>query len=182
MTTEEYIPLSESEIIQLDDFLLSLDESNEHLTIDEAHGFVTALTVAGSAHREHWMQSVWGNPAFSDEEEQAQLTDLMQRMVQEIEVVLEQGRNYEPMVAEFEEEGEDIISYEGWCYGFMLGVSLDQDKWESLPKHEQEMLGPIARIALLGEDESPDLDDEEYEMLVELIPGAVVSLYQYWHN
>jgi hypothetical protein len=40
----------------------------------------------------------------------------------------------------------------------------------------------MAQLALLNSDEEPEMDDEEYESWVELLPGAVLGLYSYWHG
>ena len=64
----------------------------------------------------------------------------------------------------------------------MQAVVAEQTRWETLPKNEQELLGAIAKLALLYADDAPEMDDEEYEMLVELIPGAVVGLYSFWNT
>jgi hypothetical protein len=44
------------------------------------------------------------------------------------------------------------------------------------------LLGPIARLALLHVEDEPEIDEEEYELLVELLPGAVAGLNAYWES
>jgi len=183
MTTISHQPLSDEEITELDEFLLSAEEGEERLTVDEAHGFITGLVVSCSTVEEsEWMEAIWGLPAFSDDNEQQHMVELLHRMRIEIHDTLSDGKRFDPLIAEFEEDDEEFVSYEGWCYGFMLAVSLAHTQWDKLPKNEQELLGPIARIALLGEEEGEELDDEELEILTELIPGSVAGLYHYWHR
>lgn len=183
MTATSHQPLSDEEICELDDFLLSRDEGEDSLTVDEAHGFITSLIVSCSTVEEsEWMEAIWGLPAFNDDNEQQHMIQLLRRMRTEIHDMLGEGKRFDPLIAEFEEDSESFVSYEGWCYGFMLAVSLAHTQWDKLPKNEQELLGPIARIALLGEEEGEELDDEELEILTELIPGSVIGLYQYWHR
>lgn len=183
MSEPSFTPLSDDEIEELDNFLLSGDEEEARLTVDEAHGFVTALVVGRSTvEAEEWMETIWGIPAFVDDAEKQHMSELLLRMRSEIKQTLQAGKGFEPLIAEFEEDGDDVVAYEGWCYGFMLGVSLAQSQWEKLPQHEQELLAPIARLALVTEEDSPELDEEEYEMLTELLPGSVVGLYNYWRQ
>jgi hypothetical protein len=64
----------------------------------------------------------------------------------------------------------------------MLAVTGDEERWNNLPENEQSLLAPIAKLALLYADENVDMEDDEYEMLTELLPGSVVGLYRYWHQ
>jgi len=43
------VPLSEEEYTELDDFLCAGDEEAERLPVDEAHGFMTVLTMRGAS-------------------------------------------------------------------------------------------------------------------------------------
>jgi len=169
------IPLSEQELTELDAFLLSEACDEEALTIDEAHGFLTALVVGPvPLAAEEWLVEVWREPAFADEEEARRMTDLMLRLYNEIAVTIASGRPFEPLVVEEEDEGEVFEVYEGWCFGFILGVELHQSHWEGLPKEQQSLMAPIAQLALLA-------SEEEYRAWVELLPGAVAGLYAFWH-
>lgn len=182
MSNSTETPLSENELIELDNFLLSIAD-DESLSIDEAHGFLTALVV--SHHHiqlEEWLEYVWGEPDFESTEQEAYYTQLVKRMYAEITDSLEQGKSFEPLVAEMEEEGEVYVEYEGWCFGFMMALAQEQEKWDSLPKDQQELLTPIGELALAYVEEGVEIDDEEYGMLVDLIPGSVVSLYEYWQQ
>jgi uncharacterized protein len=176
-------PLSEDEYAELDDFLCAGTAEDERLPVDEAHGFMTALIVGHApVSPQAWLESVWGRPVFADEAERERLTDLLLRMYREISTTLSVGQSFEPLVVEIEEEGVTLVAHEGWCFGFMLAVSGDEERWNRLPKHEQALLGPIARLALLHVEDEPDIDEEEYEMLVDLLPGAVAGLHAYWES
>ena len=177
------VPLSEDEYTELDDFLCAGDEEEERLPVDEAHGFMTAI-IAGHAPMETdtLLESVWGQPVFADEAERERMTGLLLRLFREISVTLKAGRSFEPLVVEIEEEGATLVAHEGWCFGFMLAVSGDEERWSQMPKHEQSLLGPIARLALLHVEDEPEIDEEEYELLVELLPGAVAGLNAYWES
>ena len=172
MNTE--MELSDTELAELDDFLLS--EENERLAIDEAHGYLTALIVCGSDCDEaDILHAILGQA-----KPPAQISSLLLRMYQEISAQLESGEPFEPMVIEEEENGETFEVYEGWCFGFMLAVSDNEALWSQMPKDQQSLLEPIATLALLREEEL-DMDDEEYSGWVGLLPGAVNGLYAYWH-
>ncbi len=176
-------PLSDAEFAELDQFLMA-GEDEGCMPIDQAHGFITALVVGPEPlGQESWTRAVWGEAVFEDEQQKTHMTDFLLRIHNEIMTTLEDRRPFEPLIIEEEdEEGELLEAYEGWCLGFMHGVSDHHDQWDALPKNEQELLSPIAKLALLCVDEEMEMDEEEYEMCVELLPGAVMGLYEYWHG
>jgi len=181
MSTDLDTPLNETELGELDEFLLS-DACDDALSIDEAHGYLTALAVTPNLPAEdEWPAAIWGQPDFADEQQGAHMTSLLQRLYSEIVSTLAARRDFEPLVIETEEEGELLEAYEGWCFGFMHGVEEQQALWDELPQNEQSLVAPMAQLALLYSDEETDMDDEEYEGWVELIPGAVMGLFAYWH-
>ncbi len=182
METCQDQPLSDEELITLDNFLLQ-SADDESLAIDEAHGFLTGLIIGRSPLQEsRWLEMIWGQPAFSSATEQRQMTDLLQRLHGEIQAELASGRKFEPLVTEMEEAGETFLDYEGWCFGFMMALALEQEKWDTLPDQQQALLTPIGELALAYVEENSVIDDDEYEMLIELIPGSVVALYRYWEK
>lgn len=183
MSPESKAPLSEEEFTELDRFLLA-DDEGQRLPIDEAHGFITALIVANvPLEIEAWLSLVWGTPTFASQAEQERMTDFMRRIYSEIETMLKARRVFEPLVIEEEdEEGELLEAYEGWCFGFMHGVANYPQYWEPLPKEAQDLLTPIAKLALLTSEAESEMEEEEYAMWVELLPGAVAGLYALWRN
>ncbi len=176
-------PLTDEELVELDDFLLSDACSDETLSIDEAHGFLTALVmVPEPTPQATWLDAIWGEPQFADAAQEQRMTELLLRLHDEIADALREGGPFEPLVAEEEEDGELYETYEGWCFGFMLGVELHQELWEQLPKNEQQLLAPMAKLALLNADEEAEMDEAECESWLELLPGAVAGLYTYWRR
>ena len=175
--------LNDDELAELDAFLLSDACDDEVLSVDEVHGFLTALQVGPKSMPESdWLEMAWDKPQFADEVQREHLLELMQRLYRDIDVTLKEGHDFEPLAVEVEEEGEAVVAFEGWCFGFMLGVETCQSEWDSLPKAEENLLAPMAQLTLLNGDEEPEMDDDEYEAWVELLPGAVLGLYSYWHG
>jgi len=182
MSTDFDTPLTSDELAELDNFLLSDACDEDTLSIDEAHGFISALIVTPHMPAEKaWLSSVWGQPNFVDLMQQQHMTSLLERLYNEIAMMLEAGRDFEPLVIETEESGETLEAYEGWCFGFMLGVEQQQVLWDALPQNEQNLVVPMAQLAMLYSDDQNDMGDEEYDSWVELVPGAVMGLYSHWH-
>lgn len=177
-------PLTDEEITELDEFLIAAEEGEQCLPIDEAHGYLTAL-VAGHAalSMEEAMHAVWGEPVFKDDDQKQRMTDCLVRLYQDISEKLKEGGVFEPLVVEIaDDDGDTMVAYEGWCFGFMLAVTSEEERWSGLPENEQSLLSPIAKLALLYADEEVEMEDDEYEMLAELLPGSVVGLYNYWQQ
>ncbi|MGM0593982.1 MAG: YecA family protein [Pseudomonadota bacterium] len=178
-------PLSEDTLTELDQFLLSEACDETTLAIDEAHGFLTAMLLAPIAREdEAWLSQIWGEPDFVDAAQRERMVGLMGALIDEIASTLSQRREFEPLVIETEEEeeGATVESYEGWCLGFMLAQEQHPGPWQQLPKNEQGLLAPMAQLALQASDEEPPMGEDEYMQWVELIPGAVMGLYGYWHG
>jgi uncharacterized protein len=183
MPTQPTTSLTEAELSELDDFLLSEACDEESLSIDEAHGYLTALQLPPvQLDTAQWHRSVWGEPRFEDPKLERRMQELLLRLYADITETLRRRRDFEPLVIETEEDGETLESYEGWCYGFMLGVDQHEAEWDALPKSEQALLVPMAQLSLLAGEEEEEMSEDEYAQWVELIPGAVMGLYAYWHR
>ncbi len=183
MTTSIEQTLSTEELTILDDFLLARAEESEALMVDEVHGYVTAAVLAGCPLDDEARTAIWGEQAFSDAEEGQKMNGLLLKMEADISHILDSQAHFEPLVIEEEDEdGELIEAYDGWCYGFMASVSNQPKCWEALPKHERELLSPIATLALIDSDEGLDIDEEEYQSWVEMLPGSVSGLFDYFQS
>lgn len=175
--------MTEEEIQELDAFLLSEACDEETLAVDEAHGYLTALQLLPEPPATAaCLSAIWGEPAFADAAQQQRMTALLVKLGEEIAAGMQRREQFEPLLAELEDEGEVVESYEGWCYGFMLAVELHPEPWLSLPGAAQGLLAPMARLALLDDEEEEPMDEDEYLQWVELLPGAVSGLYALWHK
>jgi len=181
MTDLSSSALSDQELIALDSFILSLEHEDGCLPVDEAHGYLTGRLVAGNRFKDDsWMEGIWGKPAFADQKEAEDMKGLLTRLCEDVQAALDSNTPFEPLVAEIEEENGIVEAFEGWCFGFMLAASEEEERWEDLPRNEQSLFAPIAKLAMLHTDEDFEMEDDEYEMLIELIPGSVTGLKQYW--
>ena len=180
MSAAQSAPLNDHELAELDDFLLS--EEDDRLPIDEAHGFMTALLVSRiDINDETLIEEICGDAKFDGDEQRQTITNLLLRMRDEISESLQKKAPFEPLVIEEEEDGEIFEAYEGWCFGFMLGVTNQGEQWDRATKEQEDLLAPIAQLALLHTEEE-EIDEEEYGLCVELLPGAVNALYASWGN
>jgi yecA family protein len=172
--------MTDDDYSRLDEILM--ENIDECLSIDEAHGFLTAISVSQIIlSNDESVESICGDSHLDDNLRQ-EVSNLILKMFAEIKLMLNGSEPFDILLIETEEEGEIVEVFEGWCQGFMLAVSQEQEIWDSLESTEQTILSPIAKLSLLISDESLEMEDDEYDMLVELLPGAVMGLNSYFKN
>ncbi len=171
--------LTDDELEELSAFLSSSACDEDTLGIDEVHGYLTALLLfaENGLLMPTWHEEIWGEPRFADDKERQRITSLLDRVPDDISTSLTQDEPFEPLIVEDYEDGVVIESYEGWCFGFMLGLEQQAEVWQTQPDEARDLIIPIAQIALLLDDEGDEMSDEEYQQWIELIPGAVAGLF-----
>ncbi|MFV1982967.1 MAG: YecA family protein [Thiohalomonadales bacterium] len=172
--------MTDNDYSRLDEILM--DNIENCLSLDEAHGFLSAMLVSQFAlSSEECVESICGDSDFENNIRK-EVSSLILNMYTDIQTMLNTHQVFDILFIETEEEGELVEVYEGWCHGFMLAVCQEPKLWDSLAKNEQSILSPIAKLALLISDETLEIEDDEYDMLIELLPGAVMGLYSYFEN
>lgn len=184
MADTTHIHLTDAELTELDTFLLSDACEEETFSIDEAHGYLTALLItAPDTTIDEWSSTIWGSPNFTSAEHEQHHRRLLARLYEDVRHSLESNQPFEPLVVEVEEDDGVILeAHEGWCYGFIYCVEQYPDHWGQLNKDGESLLAPIAQLALLDSDEEPEMEEEDYNLWVELLPGAVMGLRDYFQH
>lgn len=174
MTQE--ISLSEVELEQLD---MALLDNEDGMAIDEAHGYLTALAVIGQRLESSTIAKIiYGTEESPDNQG---IIMLLMKLHDDIQQTLDSGQHFEPLYIEVDDEDITYLDYEGWCHGFMFGLSETDIDWESVDSNIKDLIAPISQIALADEDGDDELSDEDYAVLIDMIPGSVSGLYQQWH-
>lgn len=183
--------LSEAELAELEDFLESDFVPLETMDLSMLDGYLTAIAVGPElVLASRWLPRVWGDteqPEFSSLEHANHILGLLVRYHNQIVLSLRDApESFSPLFDEYEDEdSEAVISAEGWCAGFSLGVHLAAEAWEPLFEDEQasQLLTPI--IAFSMEEatkelrEAPDAAAME-AALITMLPSAVLGIYDYW--
>ncbi|MDD5056843.1 MAG: UPF0149 family protein [Sideroxydans sp.] len=188
------LALSEKEMDELDSFLMSDATTNEVMLLDCLDGFLTALACGPAMPEpEVWMPRVWGPtaadaPKFASAAQAARITDLLTRHLNAIVWSLQQdAEHFEPVfdLQVYEGDEREYMDGEMWAHGFMTGINMQRENWQSL---FESRYGPTALrpIYLLG---APDITEEE-EALVETpaqreelskqIPASIGWIYKFW--
>jgi uncharacterized protein len=186
-------PLSDSELDELDQFLLDL-EAEESMTLDMLDGFLHALVIGPeTVMPSRWLPKVWGQeagammPPADDMDQLNQMLGLVMRHFNSIVCGLEQSP---PVLAPYwgmtrYDATREFEDAEMWAYGFCEGVKLSQAAWQALVSHPdgQRWYRPIG---LLGADEfSADQDEltrtpEQREALAGEIESSLLQMHAFW--
>ena len=184
-------PLSEKEFNELDQFLLSDRSSDDAMTMDTLHGYMTAIAIGPETIMPaEWLLKVWGEdasaaPKWKNAKEEERIVELIMRFMNEVLVTFEVApKEFEPLFCEHEENGETLIDAEAWCWGFWEGMELRPGSWDPI---FQSDLAPLMRpIYLLGADE---IEEEElaevdhpvkgHKLAVE-IEANLPAIYKFW--
>jgi len=181
-------PLSNAEIHVLDEFLMSDRTPEDVLSIDELHGYLTAIVCSPvPVMPSDWLEGVWQTeegPEFESAEQAQELMALIMRMYNDIDDALRVGEEFGPLMLENTlESGETVVVAQGWCGGFMEGMRARFDAWEPHLDMTNELVVPIAVLARLGDDDAELrelLDDKEkIAELTGAIAESSAAIYDY---
>jgi uncharacterized protein len=184
-------PLSDKEFDELDKFLLSERTSDDAMTMDTLHGFLTAIAIGPETIMpSEWLPKVWGEdadsaPNFKNAKEAERIFELIMRFMNEIVITFEVApKEFEPLFCEAEHGEETVIDAEAWCWGFWEGMELRPGAWEPIFASD---LAPLMRpIYLLGADEIGEDELEEVEdprkghQLALEIEANLPAIHKFW--
>ena len=184
--------LSESELEQLNDFLLDriaddavtegMDEGM--LDVSELDGFFTAI-ISGPAiiQPSQWMPVIWGDfePEWESDKEFKNIISLMIRHMNGIVTTLmEQPEDFEPFYLEWVGEDRNYPIVDGWCEGYMSGVALAALEWTSAGEEMAALLAPVLAFTQESGWRGHDLSEKEVRNLQNSILANVRKIHAYW--
>lgn len=188
------IPLTDDELEELDQFLMSEATSDDTMMIDALDGYLTAIAVGPRAlPMSEWLSGVWGTdkahaPDFESPTDGQRIIDLIIRHLNGIIATLEQDPDtINPMFECLTNDETDDIRLDAamWSYGFLTGVQLNWDDWEPMV-NDSDGIKAFYPIYLLGDEDIGPEDKElietpeQREALTAQIPGSVAWIYQFW--
>jgi uncharacterized protein len=186
--------LTDKEMDELDNFLMSDATSNEVMMLDSLDGFLTAIASGPVMPKQsEWLPRVWGPsnedaPTFDSDAQAERVIGLITRHLNAIVWNLQQEPDFfEPVfdLQVYVDDEREYVDGEMWAHGYMTGINLQRDTWKALfeSKHGVEVMQPIR---LLG---SADVSPEEEELtatpaqreeLSKPIPASVAWIYKFW--
>lgn len=192
--TNQLLPLSEEEIEELDDFLMSESTSYETMSIDALDGYLTAIAIGPSTlDFNQWFSGIWGPteedaPNFKSEEEAQHIIDLIIRQMNGIVSQFEDDPDdIEPIFVAIVHQGDtrEYVDAEMWAYGFMQGIELCKKDWQPFfdDPNGQEVFRPIYLLGsddVTPEEETHTETPEQSEELAEQVPESLAWIYRFW--
>jgi uncharacterized protein len=186
-------PLSEQEFNTLDQFLLSDRCSENAMTLDALHGYLTAIVIGPEPiPPDEWMSQVWGPspedvPSFQSDKEAKRIHSLIMRFMTEIAITFEAApKEFEPLFLEHAVQGKKLLDGEAWAWGFWEGMNLRADAWEA--GWESPIAPALRAIYLLGaeevEEEEVALADDpvkRHHLALE-IEAALPTIHRFWQE
>jgi uncharacterized protein len=184
-------PLTETEIAQLEDFLISDSAPEEAMDLSMMDGFITALASGPSLTPPSLMlRWIWDSehgkdaPTFANAVESASIITLILRHWNDINDTLNRAPDeYEPLTLERKADGRTIPILDSWCSGYYKGIALDRARWKPLLAQHPEWFQAIMLYGTKdGWDELERRQDsiEQHQAFADSLAGSVRNIHRYW--
>jgi uncharacterized protein len=187
-------PLTDDELDRLSDFLLNrVDETHDAnpdfnagiIDLSELDGFLTAIVSGPNAIPPSvWLRVVWGDeePVWESTSEFESIFALFLRHMNSIAAILaDDGDNFEPMFSERRANEQTHLIVDDWCYGYMMGVALDERAWQLTSPAVRQLLAPIELYGTQNGWKVLDgLEQSEASRMRDAIPQAVRDVFGHW--
>lgn len=186
-------PLSDQEFNVLDQFLLSDRCSENAMTLDALHGYLTAIVIGPeSIPADEWLPQVWGPtaedaPRFSSDKEAQRIRGLIMRFMNEIAIAFEAApKEFEPLFLEHSVQGKKLLDGEAWAWGFWEGMNLRADAWEA--GWDAPIASTLRAVYLLGAEEVEeeevvlaDSPQKRHQLALEIEKG-LAAVHRFWRE
>jgi uncharacterized protein len=188
-----HAPLSKSELEALDAFLISGATSNACMNMEELDGFFAALICGPEmVMPSEYLPIVWGQEneedglVFESEAQAQQIFSLLMRHWNTIATTLDAGEPYEPLLYEYEVEGTRTAFGNDWAMGFMRGLLLHKEAWQTY-LDDKEHTGTLMPIIALAKEHNPKMVEEKFTpeqraKMLKVLPACILMIYRYWQS
>lgn len=185
--------LSETEIEELREFLMSDDTPDECMDLSTLDGFLTALLIGPDTIQ----PSQWFPVAFGETEQEPMKWKSPDLADHFMGLIL---RHYNSIALDFQDDppdfrplfmtntlpDEDVTIIDEWCWGFMQAVEMNSEAWRPLleDKEHEAAVFPIflhgTREGWKRLEEDSEIEKVPHEKWVAMIPTSVMEAHQYW--
>ncbi len=187
-------PLSDEEIEELDQFLLSDATSDEAMMLDMLDGSLTAIVIGPTTILpSQWLPGIWGPseddaPEYESMEQAQRIMELIMRHMNGIVGTMQQDPDaFDPLLNSmtYGDDPREYMDGEMWAYGFMDGIELCREGWQPLfdDPAAKETLRPIYLLGaedLAEEEKALTRWPKEREKLTKQIAASVAAIYRFW--
>ncbi|MEI7455168.1 MAG: UPF0149 family protein [Nitrosomonadales bacterium] len=186
--------LTDEEMDELGDFLISDATSDETMMLDRLDGFLTALASGPFIPANNvWLPQVWGptlqdEPTFVSDAQRERITSLIMKNRSSIVLRLRESLDtFDPVFdsAVYPDSEREFVDGEMWAYGYMTGIHLQREAWQRFFDDAQsaEVLHPIYLLGTeeLAQDAEAKVETpEQREALSMQIPESIAAIYRFW--
>lgn len=186
------LPLSDAEIDELDDFLMSEGMPENSMDISTLDGFFAALVLNPDIIMpSEYLPWIWDMeegedaPAFASLEQANHILELIMRYYNGVLTAIGND-DFAPLFYTLaQEDDSEFFDAEGWCMGFMHGVFLFVDPWKEIFEKHPEFLAPMV---LLGTQQGWDTleksgdNKQATQDAYESIADTVALLYDHFRE
>lgn len=187
-TTSTSIPLTDTEIEQLEALLASPIFEKQAMGLDEMQGFLCAVLSGPATVAEvQWLPAVLGNPQYETPTQGEEIAALIRRFYNEIATDLAGGESVGLLLQRDDGAAENDYDYETWCQSYLDGVEFSAVPWDEAGDADEvnELLFPIALLA--GEIEPKALKQIKPRDMAQLmtecredLPLITIDIYEYF--
>ena len=184
-------PLTDTDVEELDQFLLNAEGIEESMDISTLDGFLTAIVCGPKTIMpSEWMRWVWDMengedaPEFKDQAQAQRILGLLMRHMNDIAQTLHRApEQYEPLLMKNPNDGNPIPILDEWCSGFMKGVQLDSEGWLPVTVGKPDWMSTIMLYGTAGGWEvlkKKNLSLAEHKALADGLPATVRKIHAVW--
>ena len=184
--------LSEADLDELSSFLESDAAPAQAMDLSMLHGFLTAQLVGpGELPPDRWFGMVWGEhgeqPQWQNPKQREHIESLILRFYNQLTDELNSDPpSFTPLV--YLDEERDLEIVQQWCYGFVLGTSLNEAGWQAL-LDDDDNSNLIAPILDCSDDEAraaAEADGEDLALfehnIAQALPEVIPAIRDYWQQ
>ncbi|WP_161556803.1 UPF0149 family protein [Paraburkholderia hospita] len=185
------LPLNETEIDQLDDFLTSDSAPDAAMDVSMMDGFMTALASGPNLMMPGAMLGwIWDAehgrdlPTFASADESKGIVGLIIRHWNCVNDMLNDASvGYEPLILEHESDGRVISVIDDWCEGYYKGIAVDRKAWAPVLAEHPEW---FTVIMLYGTEEGWDElkrrknNLDQHQAFAGSLARSVQDIRRYW--
>lgn len=184
-------PLDDAELEELAHFLDDNAVPRDGMSLEMLDGYLTAIVSGPEAiPPSEWMPYLWqpdgGEFEWQSAAQAQRVLDLIMRHMNSIVAMLDDaGDDYSPLLNDYDFDGTAVTFAQEWALGYLQGVGLREDAWQTLLE-DTDFAEDFAAIEALAEgpqDESeetarktqPERDEQIGAML-----GFVIDAHRQW--
>lgn len=188
------LSLSDEELGELEGFLMSEETPKDAMDLSTLDGFLAAIVLDPRLiPPSQWLPWVWDmekgqeSPTFTDSHQASRIIGFVMRHYNTVAASIAGGR-FDPLLMELAQpDDSEFFDAEGWCAGFMLGVSTFMETWRPVLEEHPELVAPMV---LLGTERGWKMLEERAQDVAtrkrltqatyEAIPSAVAALHEHF--